>query len=315
MRPDPSLPDVFTAADAHRAGLTRAQVETRLATGRWHRIRRGVFCLTSRWAAADEAGQHRLRCTAVIRSSGAGGVVLSHSSAALLHGVSVPRHLLDQVVVTVPPEGASRPRRRAGLVTHVAGLPDIDCREVHGLPATALPRTVADCLRALPAEDSVPITDAALRQDLGRAQVEEVLARQARWPLAAAAAASLALVDARRESGLESKSAVVMHRHGLPVGEPQVRILDERRRFVARVDFAWLGLGVVGEADGRLKDDKDVARTIEDEKDRQARLEALGLIVVRWGARHLPGDNPVLVQRLRAALEAGDPSRFRGKVA
>src|SRR5215212_9150652 len=62
MRPDPSLPEVFTVADAVRAGLTPAQIETRTATGRWHRVRRGVLCLASRWADADEAGQHLLRC-------------------------------------------------------------------------------------------------------------------------------------------------------------------------------------------------------------------------------------------------------------
>jgi hypothetical protein len=314
MRPDPALPEVFTVADALRAGLTRAQIETRTGTGRWHRIQRGV-CLKSRWAETDEAGQHLLRCAAVISRTTPDGAVLSHTSAALLHGISVPRHLLERVVVTVPPGGGRRPRQRPGIVTHIAGKPDVDRREVRGLPVTAPARTVADCLRLLPAEDSVPIADAALRQGLSGNEVERVLARQARWPFAAAAAASLSLVDPRRESGLESKSAVVMHRHGLPVGEPQVRILDERRRFVARVDFAWLSFGVVGEADGRVKYVGDAGRTIEEEKDRQAQLEALGLVVVRWGARHLHGDNPVLVQRLRAALEAGNAARFRGKVA
>jgi hypothetical protein len=315
MRPDPPLPDVFTVDDAQRAGLTRAQIETRVSTGRWHRIRRGVYCLISRWSTADDAGRHRIECAAVIRSSGAGGAVLSHSSAALLHDVPVSRSLLDHVVVTVPPGARRHAQRRTGVVTHVAGLPDADRREKEGLPVTSLPRTVADCLRVLPAEESVPIADAALRKDLSRAQVEGVLARQARWPFVAAAVASLALVDPRRESWLESTSAVVMHRHGLPVGVPQVRILDGRRRFVARVDFAWLNHGVVGEADGRVKYGGDAARTIEEEKDRHAKLEALGLVVVRWGARHLHGDDPVLVQRLRPALAAGDPSRFRGMVA
>jgi hypothetical protein len=199
---------------------------------------------------------------------------------------------------------------------HVAALPDEDLQVVRGLAVTSPARTLADCLRLLPAEDAVPLVDAALRRGAStRAEVEAVLARQYTWPFAGVAAASLALVDPRRESALESRSAVVMHRHAIPAPEPQVRILDTRGRQVARVDFAWLRWGVVGEADGRVKYSGDAARAIEEEKDRQARLEALGLVVVRWGARHLHGDLPELVRRLRAALAAGDPERFRGRAA
>ena len=106
------------------------------------------------------------------------------------------------------------------------------------------------------------------------------------------AALALQLVDPLRESPIESKSAVVMHQHHVPPPEPQVCIEDPSGRFVARVDFFWRQYGVVGEVDGRVKYGDDAARAIEAEKDRQARLEALGLIVVRWDARHLFGGCP-----------------------
>jgi very-short-patch-repair endonuclease len=85
---------------------------------------------------------------------------------------------------------------------------------------------------------------------------------------------------------------------------------------VGRVDFAWLEQGVVGEADGRVKyADRNAVRVIEAEKERQARLEALGLVVVRWGWRDLEGATPPMVERVREALERGDPARFRGRAA
>jgi very-short-patch-repair endonuclease len=108
-----------------------------------------------------------------------------------------------------------------------------------------------------------------------------------------------------------------MHRYDLPPPEPQVTIHDRNGRFVAKVDFAWLRRGVVGEADGRAKyaDGDDPIVVFDAEKDRHARLEAIGLAVVRWNARHLFGDPPVLIERLRAALEAGDGRRFKGRAA
>jgi hypothetical protein len=198
----------------------------------------------------------------------------------------------------------------------VAALEAAERQVVGGLAVTTPARALADCLRSLPAEDAVPIVDAGLRAPCcSRRDLEHVLQRQRTWPFAATAAASLALVDARRESALESRSAVVMHRFAIPAPEPQVRILDSRRRLVARVDLAWLDFGVVGEADGRVKYAGDPGRVVEVEKDRHAQLEALGLVVVRWGHKHLYREPPEMVVRLWAALAAGDPARFRGLAA
>jgi hypothetical protein len=106
-----------------------------------------------------------------------------------------------------------------------------------------------------------------------------------------------------------------MHQHGIPRPTPQLTILDCQRRFVARPDFVWLELGVVGEADGRVKYEVEAADVIQAEKDRHAQLEALGLVVVRWDERHLWGPEPVLVRRLCDAFERGDGRRFRGIAA
>ncbi|HYY10613.1 MAG TPA: hypothetical protein VE781_06710, partial [Kineosporiaceae bacterium] len=128
---------------------------------------------------------------------------------------------------------------------------------------------------------AVPVGDVALR---GRTVTVEQLAARLevlRWPRAAAADELLSLLDGRRESPLESRSAVVFHRYGLPRPAVQVRILDAAGRFIGRPDMVWLEHGVAGEADGLVKYDGGAA-VVSDERVRQARLQAVGLVVVRW---------------------------------
>lgn len=317
MHDDPDLPAVFTRETAAAAGLSRNQVTQRLANGRWRRIVHGAFCLTSQWETADEAERHLLLARAVLLTrSETTSVAVSHATAAVLHGLAVPAAALGTVWMTAA-AGDGQCTRYAGVLRReVAALPAQDLRMLQGVPATSVPRTVADCLRHLPLTESVPLADAALHAGgLQLEQVQRVLRRQASWPYARAAASAIALVDGRRESVLESRSGIVIHQYGLPAPTLQMKIYDCDGCFVARCDFGWPEYGVVGEADGMGKYANDPVRVLQAEKDRQARLEALGLVVVRWDWRHLHGDPPELVLRLRRALAAGDPRRFRGLVA
>ena len=310
----PEVPGgVFTTADALRQGVTQRQLEWAAHTRRLHRLRSGVYCSEATWAKADPRERSVLGARATARARRADvPYAFTHVTAAALLGLPVPLAPADQVWLTVP---AGAVRRGPALVQQVAPLPPGDVIEVGGLPCTTPARTLVDCLRHMPAEEAVAICDAALRQGaVTEAELAAVLAER-RWPRAAAASALLPLLDGRRESGLESRSAVVMHRHALPTPRSQVRILDERGVVVARVDFAWLEQGVVGEADGLVKYGDGAARSIAEEKQREASLQALGLIVVRWTARHLHGDPPLLVVQLRAALQQGDGRRFRGRFA
>jgi very-short-patch-repair endonuclease len=280
-------------------------------TGRLHRLQQGAFCEEAGWAAADPTSRAVLaaRAVALVRRSPA-RYAFSHVSAAALHGWPVSEPLADRVWLTVEPGGYTR--REDRIVQQVAPLGSEDVGVASGLPCTAPARTVADCLRHLPAQEAVVLGDAALRSRVVDPRaVGATLER--RWPRATAANDLLLLLDRNRESGLESRSAVVMHQYGLPRPRTQVRILDRDGRVVARVDFAWMDHGVVGEADGLVKYGE--ARSVAEEKQREARLQALGLVVVRWTARHLHGDPPLLVAQLRAALEHGDAARFRGRVA
>ncbi len=306
--------ELFTTAEAVKAGATARQLEWAVRRGRLRRVRRGVLCAAQTWAGAGPRERAALAARAYVLVAPRTAGVVSHVTAAALLGLPVPADAADAVWVTVPP--GARPRRDGDLVRQVAGLPPAEVALVAGVRCTTAVRTVADCLRHLPAMDAVPLADAALRAGLVDADELAAFVGRHRWPRAAAASALLGLLDGRRESVLESQSAVVIHQHGLPRPAEQVRVLDASGRFVGRADFLWEEQGVVGEADGLSKyAGEDAARVVADERRRQAQFAALGLVVVRWTKAMLHGDPPLMVQQLRPALAGGDGSRFRGRFA
>jgi len=162
--------------------------------------------------------------------------------------------------------------------------------------------------------------------------IAEVLARQAMWPYAARATAGLSLVDGRRESWLESVSAVRLWGQGVDLAEPQVEVFDELGSFVARVDALWHPGLVVGEADGMTKYslgdwtepasvDPETLRefrmdavrhVVRREKEREDRLRETGLEVVRWSTAEIMANPARVAQRVQQALARARPTRFRG---
>ena len=124
----------------------------------------------------------------------------------------------------------------------------------------------------------------------------------ARWPGRYAARSTVTLCDGRAESPLESVSRLRIWDAALPMPRLQVELGNEWGRFLARSDFYWPEFGVVGEADGNIKYDRQAA--LVSERRRQAALEDLGLVVVRWEWTDLNRFD-VVVRRLRAAFARG----------
>lgn len=342
------LPPVLSTRDALSAGFSRDQVAQRTRTRRWLRLRRGVFCVRDTWERADRDERHVLLAASLV-VAWAPAPVLSRVSAAALWGLPLPPGSRRPVWATTPvPDtgtgtGAGtgpgdrpviRPATRyvrtnlgdSGEVRILAcRLPASERTRHRGLPVTTPARTAVDCLRHLPAGDAVAVVDAVLHRGLASPdEIASAFTAQRGWPGSAAAAGALAIVDGRRESPLESRSAVAFEEAGLPRPRCQVEVLDRGGALVARVDFLWPEHGLVGEADGLVKyaipppggDAESVRRALVAEKRREERLRDLGLEVIRWGSVDLrPGPGGAAAAVARALhRRAGVAFRLEGSL-
>jgi len=201
-------------------------------------------------------------------------------------------------------------------------LPPDHVTEVAGLPVTTVDRTVVDCFRQLRLRDALAIADGALRRgETTPDALRAMRAFQVRWPGVTKADTGISLVDARRESWLESASVATAHQLGFSLPMSQVCIHHLDGRLIGRVDFLWALAGVVGEADGRGKylgaytseswDADQAAEHMLAERERERELESVGFAVARWDTGAVLGSGTGLAEALRSARRRANPSRIR----
>lgn len=253
-------------------------------------------------------------------------VVVSHAHAARLWRLPSPVGGWPPLSVTAS-DGPTR--HRDDMHVLVAPCSDDEVTtDPQGVPVTTLARTVADCLRSLRPYDALAIADAARRRHaLSASDLGAALNRQRGWPGIVRARVVADLIDARRESPLESWSAWAFHVNGVPSPTWQVNVSTSRGLFVARVD-TWWPAGVAGEADGRVKyrlaaeeragaDAERLAEVLAQERERERRLRRLGVEIVRWGASEVlsGSDAIVLADHLAEVLaRASRERRFSGRI-
>lgn len=279
--------ELLLASDASVGGVDRRALARDAVAGRLIRVGQGAYVAVAEWHALAPPERHVVMMRAVqARSSRA--LVFSHWSAAVAHGLPVRRGRLKLVHRTTPPGSADN---TAGVRVHPFALPDGDLVEVHGLLCTGVARTAVDVAAASTFRDAVMVADAALaaiessggsREDLRAAWLR---AQPRRAWLKVGAVMDFA--DARSGSAGESTSRVTMRALRLPAPVLQ-QVFSDAFGFVARVDFWWPHLGLVGEMDGRVKYSDpaitggDPARVLYEEKRREDRLRFLVNRVVRW---------------------------------
>jgi predicted transcriptional regulator of viral defense system len=88
------------------------------------------------------------------------GVVISHASAAVLHGLPTWPSAIDRVHLTR--SRSSSGNRRSIVQVHAAPLPDDHVTTIDDIPITTLARTVLDLCRTVPIEQAVAAGDRAL---------------------------------------------------------------------------------------------------------------------------------------------------------
>ncbi|MGO4248565.1 hypothetical protein AB4Y87_15235 [Paenarthrobacter sp. RAF54_2] len=304
----------------------------RFTKGELVRVRKGVYMDKSRWMSLKpwERYSATIRAVALELPS----AHFCYETAAVLWGmqvVGIPAHI-HLANSSSSHAGSKRPTTQAsggtksgstglertksyGIYRHAYQASPV---HLNGLTVTDLNSTAADVMARLPFARAVVLADHAIspkRFGASAASVEDL--HLAGESLASAAkrlwvSSVLDFADARSGSAGESLSRAQMHLLGFPAPELQAEFHDALG-FVARTDFYWRELKIIGEVDGDAKYLNDeylnggtARETVLKEKKREDRLRAMGFHVVRWD-----WTTAIRPEKLLAKLEAAGLSRTR----
>jgi hypothetical protein len=262
------------------AGITRGELEVRIATGRLHRLHQGVYAVGH--TALTREGR---RLAAVLASGPA--AVLSHRSAAE-HWLMLPP-TGRAFHVTVP--GLSGRARRPGLRVHHA---DVE-RVVHaGVPVTTVARTILDVAATEPATVLARCIQGAEHERLFDLAALEPLMTPGRRGVGALRRAIEAWSDAPTRSELERAFLELCLRHGIP--RPLVNAQIEG----FEVDFAWRAQRLIVETDGSWHATR---RALESDRDRDLVHALAGYRTLRFTWRQVTRDSARVASLVRRTFE------------
>jgi len=211
-----------------------------------------VYALPDLWRQLDPLQRECFRTKALAKLHPTW--TFADVSAAVLHGLTVSYGLLGRVHLAC--ERNSHAHNTKDYIRHV--MPGIDTAILDGVRVTTLERTVFDCTRRYAFPDALAIADSALRLSgtYREAFISSFRALHARNSNRWRSIETMALADARAESGGESIARAAMIRNGYMIPQLQKAVpnpLDNRTEY--RIDFFWdlAGGCVAGEMDGREK--------------------------------------------------------------
>lgn len=282
---------VVSRAQLLALGLSPPSIDRRLAAGRLHRIRRGVYAVGHpllgvdgrRWAAVLALGDR---------------AVVSHATAA--SAWDVRRTSSGLIHVTVPDRGGRTPRTgiqvhrpsawHAGEVTALSGLPITT-------PARTLLDLAAAGVRGRPLEAALDRAELLGLVDF--AELDHILARHAGRPGCPALTATLSRYTAgstRTRSVLEELVLEACERHAIL--RPRVNAIVEGRER----DFFWPQSRLIVEADSYAWHRSPSA--LDDDRERDAELLLAGYRCLRFTWPQVTRRRSYVVRTLVSALGA-----------
>ena len=302
---------LFTTAEAIATGYGPSEIRNLCATGRWVRVRRGVLISASDLAAGEQQGRrHDLDCLAVLMSLGRTTAFVSHSSAARLWRLPVPRSLDPTIRLT----DTEQWRRGRDWRMVCAPLAPSERWRSGPVRLTSAARTLVDCAREWPLEDAVIAMDAAvLTEQTNLDELRSGAAAVRHWPGASRAMRAAGLADGRAESPLETRGRLRIVGAGLRKPELQVEI-RVGGRLLAVVDGWFEEAAVAVECDGQVKYTdpwraRSPERVLWEEKRREDELRSLDIRFVRIADADVsPGRWPEVERRLRELLASPGPA-------
>ena len=262
-------------------GISGGAIDHWIATGRLHRLHRGVYLVGHPVPAPLAVEQGALL-------AGGDGAVLSHVTAAAMWG------LLDAGPVHVTTRRhRGRPR---GVVVHTTThLERRDTTRRHGLPITTPARTLLD-LAEEPDDLERAVEAAFAARRVTERQIRDAIARH---PGRRGGRRLAGLLDYRGDSGFTRSVAEEMLRRLLRRARLPPPVSNQRVHGY-EVDFYWAAHRLVVEVDSwKYHSDR---RAFERDRAKHADLQARGLTVVVVTARQLEQEPEATAVRIAAAL-------------
>jgi hypothetical protein len=213
---------------ARKSGLSTRQIGSRVDSGLWVRVVRGVY----RIAGAPMTWQQTALAACL---AGPESTVASHLTAAALSGLGRPP-LLPHVTVPKPASA-----RLSIATVHRADLVPTDCVRLFGIPCTDVVRTVLDCCPLLGDRALAAMVDDVLHRKL---TTVDALDPAGGWPGRKGVSRLRRAMDAWAgdiEPG--SPAEIRMQRQLMEWGYPrpvrQHPVRDSQGRLIGKLDLAW----------------------------------------------------------------------------
>lgn len=229
---------------------------------------------------------------------------LSHQSAAVVHGLPLPRRLQDGPVHVTAALPTGRPRGR-GVHGHSAAPQLVRSVVVRGIRVSHPVQVWCELAVSLTPAELVALGDALVRRNRPVATMGDLAAAVQAWRGRRGAAAllrALGLVRPRTDSWEETMLRLDLAAAGLPEPEVNGEIRDAGGRFLALGDLVFRGYRVLAEYDGEQHrtDGRQYGRDV----DRLEDLAAAGWRVVRFTRQHRGLARLERIERVRLALRA-----------
>ncbi len=243
--------EILVGGGADETGRRGRDHRDRALRGELVRLAPGRFVVADDWRRATPGERHIARIKA-LHDRLAPRLVVSHASAAALHGLPWPGEFPVPVEVIDPLRSTGQSLRSVHKRAGAGRTLRTSYMVANGRALTDLASTVVDLAVAYPLRTSVPAVDRALARgsslDELRATLDESTAVQFR----ARAERALDLADARSGSPGESVARVALDEVGAPRPMLQQEFRDGSGP-IGVVDFWFADQGVVLEFDGRVK--------------------------------------------------------------
>ena len=295
--PEHGTNDPFTTSEGIDAGLTAKQL-------RGKAFDRSVWGVRARRAEpALERREEIIRRAAFYLARLPDDTCLSHSTAAIIHGIPIPWWLerRDDLHFTFP--APRRAPHAKGIRGHSLTLESYQVVPVEGLRVTSVERTWCDLASMLPVEHLVAAGDFLIHWRNPKTDALALLETVQRFPgLRGVKRMRKALprLNGRSESPPESVVRFFLVEAGLPEPEVNYEIVMTDDGPGVRADLLFRRYNVLVEYQGDYHRTKEQWRK---DMTRRSRIEAEGGFVIEINADDLR-DPVELVARIRKVLEA-----------